>query len=92
MKLGMFWQLRMAFGEDFYPRLHRHYRENPRHFADNEAKVPHFMKTASLISGKNLEPFFTAWGMPMADETLQEIRKYAPLEEKIWLDLDFSNP
>jgi len=92
MKLGMFWQLRMAFGEDFYPRLHRYYRENRRHFENDEAKVQHFVKTASLIAGKNLEPFFNAWGLPMTEETLQTIRKYAPLEEKIWLDLDFSNP
>ena len=90
MKLGMFWQLRMAFGEDFYPQLHRHYRENPRHFADNEAKVQHFMKTASLISGKNLEPFFNAWGLPMTEETRTEIKKQPPLQKEIWFDFNFS--
>ncbi|MBJ7988078.1 M60 family metallopeptidase, partial [Bacillus cereus] len=30
VKLVMFWQLHLAYGEDFYPNLHKLYRELPK--------------------------------------------------------------
>ncbi|MDO4583571.1 MAG: M60 family metallopeptidase [Planctomycetia bacterium] len=90
MKLAMFWQLRLAFGDTFYPRLHQDYREKQAGFADDDAKVQGFIVAASEISGWNLAPFFQAWGLPVTEETLQKIRLQKPLTIPIWENLDFS--
>ena len=48
MKVALFWQLRLAFGPDFYPRLHRAYREMPMPETD-AAKIQTFIEKASEI-------------------------------------------
>lgn len=92
MKLAMFWQLRMAFGADFFPKLHRHYRESSLELSDSNEKVQYFMKIASEISGYDLEPFFTAWGLPIDEDSRREMRKLKSLKKPIWMNFNFSNP
>ncbi|MDO4628831.1 MAG: M60 family metallopeptidase, partial [Planctomycetia bacterium] len=90
MKLAMFWQLRLAFGDDFYPQLHRYYREQDLNLPDDHAKKQEFVLATARISGWNPEPFFEAWGIPMDSQTLEEIRRFKKLEKPIWLYVDFS--
>ena len=90
MQLALFWQLRLAFGPDFYPRLHREYREMPMPETDAE-KIQTFIFQASKISGRNLEPFFEAWGLKADPKTLEKIRKFRKLEKPIWLNFEFSD-
>lgn len=91
MKLAMFWQLRLAFGNEFYPQLHRYYRENELDLPNDEAKVQAFIRVASEISGWNLEPFFDAWGLPIEPETRIAIQRWKKLPKPIWQNLEFSN-
>ncbi len=74
-KLGMFWQLRMAFGNNFYPWLSQAYRvlsseSIPVTSADKEQQ---FMFMASKISQRNLVNFFKFWGIKISDDTIAKI-------------------
>jgi len=77
VKLGMFWQLDLTFGKDFYARLGHRYRtlpesERPR---NNEEKVQLFILEASRVSLHNLTPFFVMWGIKLADETRHKLNQ-----------------
>ena len=58
MRLGMFWQLELAFGEDFYPSLHKRYREEQKSLSSEQAKRQYFVVSASKISGKKSNSIF----------------------------------
>ncbi|MDO4551844.1 MAG: M60 family metallopeptidase [Planctomycetia bacterium] len=90
MKLCMFWQLRMAFGENFYPQLHRYYREHDLPIKTDQDKMQYLVRVSSKISGYDLSPFFTAWGIHMTDETKNIIQEYKKLETPIWEATNFS--
>lgn len=73
VRLCMFEQLRLAFGDEFYIKLHKRTRENPPKNLDNQGKMSYFMKQSCLISGKDLSAFFKKWGFNNLGETYQEI-------------------
>ncbi|HDR4483811.1 TPA: wall-associated protein [Bacillus cereus] len=94
-KLVMFWQLDLAYGDQFYPRLHQMYRmlnqtEMPK---SNEEKKQTFIYMTSKVAGQNLIPFFDKWGLIANDATREKIEKLnlPKLEKEIWLSTD-SNP
>lgn len=62
--LVMFEQLRLGYGDDFYPSLHRLAR---RRTAASETEIPtgkdYLMYGASQAAGADLTGFFTAWGL-----------------------------
>lgn len=84
MRLGMFWQLELAFGEDFYPNLHKRYREEQKSLSSEQAKRQYFVVSASKISGKNLTPFFEQWGIEVTNESKKELAALPKLTKKIW--------
>lgn len=92
MKLGMFWQLRLAFGEDFYPRLHRYNREHSPVLETEDAKQQYFILLSSQISGYDLTPFFEAWGLYPDVRTSEAITKLKlqKLNQQIWRNMNFS--
>lgn len=90
MKLAMFWQLRLAFGDEFYPQLHRYYRDNDLPIKNDEDKVQYFIRVSSEVSGYDLTQFFEIWGLTPDPETRKEVAKYARLNAPIWKNLDFS--
>lgn len=90
VKLCMFWQLRMAFGDDFYPALHRTYRETELPTKTDVEKVQTFIRISSKVAGYDLSPFYDAWGLPPTDETRAEIGKLETLETPIWENMEFS--
>ncbi|MED2876332.1 putative mucin/carbohydrate-binding domain-containing protein [Bacillus thuringiensis] len=94
-KLVMFWQLYLAYGDQFYPNLHQMYRllhdtELPK---SDEEKKQMFIYMTSKVAGQNLIPFFDKWGLFANDATREKIEKLnlPKLEKEIWLSTD-SNP
>ncbi|WP_143174500.1 M60 family metallopeptidase [Streptoalloteichus hindustanus] len=60
-RLVMYEQLRVAFGDHFYPALHKAARtRDPQASALDKQRF--FMVAASQISGRDLTDFFTKWG------------------------------
>ncbi|MGF1919518.1 M60 family metallopeptidase [Enterococcus faecalis] len=85
IKLGMFWQLELAFGDDFYPNLHKQYREENKTFKlSNTQKQEYFMLSASRIANINLTPFFKKWGLVPSLDLEKELNKLPMLTKKIW--------
>ncbi|MGG0257142.1 M60 family metallopeptidase [Bacillus toyonensis] len=92
IKLIMFWQLDLAFGENFYPTLHQAYRLLPENELPktNDEKKQMFMYIASKVSNRNLIPFFEKWGLLASESTIQKIKElHVPdLKHEIWLGRD----
>ncbi|TXR62317.1 S-layer protein [Bacillus sp. AY18-3] len=95
VKLVMLWQLQLAYGEDFYPKLHQLYRdmsssELPQ---NDENKKQLFMISASKVAKQNLIPFFEKWGLRPNNDTIQKVAAlgYPTLTAEIWKGTD-SNP
>ncbi|MEK7019601.1 M60 family metallopeptidase [Bacillus sp. FSL R9-9410] len=75
IKLVMFWQLDLAFGEDFYPKLHQLYRAMPNEELPktDDEQIQGFIYNTSKVAQKNLLPFFDKWGLKASSETRQKI-------------------
>ncbi|MFD2386450.1 M60 family metallopeptidase [Enterococcus rivorum] len=84
LKLGMFWQLELAFGDNFYPELHKLYREEATNLSTDLAKQQYFLTSSAKIANKNLLPYFEMWGLPITKETRDTLQKYPKLTHKIW--------
>lgn len=86
IKLAMFWQLHLTFGEEFYPRLHRRYREfDERLVPSSDAqRQQSFIIETSNISQINLIPFFEMWGFPIEQNTQNQLSHLPVLDQSIW--------
>lgn len=75
VKLVMLWQLHLAYGDDFYPNLHKLYRETPEDQLPktDEDKIQTFIYNASKIAKQNVLPFFDQWGLKATQETRQKV-------------------
>ncbi|MBK5345725.1 discoidin domain-containing protein [Bacillus sp. TH44] len=75
VKLVMLWQLHLAYGDDFYPNLHKLYREIPEDQLPktDEDKIQAFIYNTSKIAKQNLLPFFDQWGLKATQETRQKV-------------------
>ena len=86
LKLGLFWQLKLAFGDQFYPQLHQLYRlmqdTPPTH--DNHEQKQLFILTVSNLVNINLSPFFSKWGIEPDLNTLSHISFLPKLKKNIW--------
>ncbi|PHB80586.1 hypothetical protein COE94_26880, partial [Bacillus toyonensis] len=95
VKLVMLWQLQLAYGEDFYPKLHQLYRDMPSNELPqtDETKKQLFMISASKVAKQNLIPFFEKWGLRPNNDTIQKVTAlgYPVLTAEIWKGTD-SNP
>ncbi|KXX91806.1 M60 family metallopeptidase [Bacillus cereus] len=95
VKLAMLWQLHLAYGGDFYPKLHQLYRDMPSNEIPqtDETKKQLFMISASKAAKQNLIPFFEKWGLRPNNDTIQKIASlgYPNLKAEIWESTD-SNP
>lgn len=86
VKLGLFWQLKLAFGDQFYPQLHQIYRlmrNNPPP-SDNHAQKQLFIRTVSNLVKINLSPFFSKWGIEPDLNTISEVSFLPKLKSNIW--------
>ncbi|WP_242242126.1 M60 family metallopeptidase [Bacillus cereus group sp. BfR-BA-01309] len=95
VKLVMLWQLQLAYGEDFHPKLHQLYRDMPSSELPqtDETKKQLFMISASKVAKQNLIPFFEKWGLRPNNDTIQKVAAlgYPILTAEIWKGTD-SNP
>ncbi|KWX69784.1 NPCBM/NEW2 domain-containing protein [Paenibacillus jilunlii] len=93
-KLEMLWQLNLAFGDNFYPDLHRLYREMAK--ADlpttDDQKKQAFILSTSKVAHYDLTPFFDKWGLTATDETRNKIKSLnVPLlTAPIWFGSDYN--
>lgn len=81
VKVAMFWQLQMAFGDNFYPTLSQLYRTNHLGVSD---KQQDFVQITSKLVNRNLLPFFEKWGVQVSDETKAIVSQLPPLKTNIW--------
>ena len=72
IRLCMFHQLWLAYGDSFYQQLHKLTREEKPVFKDDAARMRYFMLKACQISGHDLTAFFKKWGL-QADSVYAEI-------------------
>ncbi|PEC61196.1 hypothetical protein CN575_19115, partial [Bacillus wiedmannii] len=88
VKLVMLWQLHLAYGDDFYPNLHKLYRELPEDQLPktDEDKIQAFIYNTSKVAKQNLLPFFDQWGLKASTETRQKIEalNHPTLIAPIW--------
>ncbi|MBN2449171.1 MAG: M60 family metallopeptidase [Lentisphaeria bacterium] len=84
--LVMYIQLREAFGWDAYKRVFAEYRSLPKDQkpADDDAKRDQWLMRFSRTVGRNLGPFFEAWGVPTSEEA-----RRAVAELPVWMPDDF---
>ncbi|MGE6501068.1 M60 family metallopeptidase [Bacillus wiedmannii] len=75
VKLVMLWQLHLAYGDEFYPNLHKLYREIPEDQLPktDEDKIQAFIYNTSKVAKQNLLPFFDQWGLKATQETRQKV-------------------
>lgn len=86
--LQMYIQLQDAFGWDAFKKVFAQYRDlkpNERPKSDNEKRDQWMMRFSRAV-GKNLGPFFQAWGVPIGQEALNSIKNYP-----IWLPENLRN-
>ncbi|WP_268625150.1 NPCBM/NEW2 domain-containing protein [Paenibacillus alvei] len=93
-KLEMLWQLNLAFGDNFYPALHRLYREMAQ--ADlpttDDQKKQAFILNTSKVAHYDLTPFFDKWGLPATNDTKNKINALGLplLTAPIWFGSDYN--
>lgn len=85
-RLGVFLQLHMAYGKEFFPTLNQEYRllspaEKPKTDAE---KYQTFIKMTSKVANRNLIPFFEKWGIHADQTTINAIAQYPELTKDIW--------
>lgn len=73
MRLGMFQQLWLAYGDAFYHTLHKRVRTEAPSSGTDEVEMRTFMLYASQISGHNLGQFFRDWGLNVNQSVYDEI-------------------
>ena len=62
IRLGMFYQLQIAYGEDFYKNLHKQIREDNPYVGSKEDRMRVFMLYACKSANRDLTNFFKTWG------------------------------
>lgn len=94
VKLIMFWQLRLAFGKNFYPMMNRYIREfgytQLPSTGSKEWGKQIFIYMSSMCSERNLTPFFEMWGIYPSAETKAKIAHLETLKQPIWNNRDNS--
>jgi hypothetical protein len=79
LALQMYAQLRIAFGWDVYRKVFAEYRALPRGERpdSDDEKRDQWMVRMSRATGRNLGPFFQAWGVPTSDEARESLADLA---------------
>jgi hypothetical protein len=86
LALTMYHQLRMGFGWEPYFKVFAEYRDLPsggRPKTDQE-KRDQWMIRFSHAVGRNLGPFFEAWGVPVTEGALEQIKELPAWMPEDW--------
>jgi hypothetical protein len=94
-RLVMFRQLQLAYGWEFYTKLHIAYRElsEEEQPQNKQQKIDLFVYMACKISGDNLLEFFNKWGLrysPSAGEKVNKLKLPKP-QLDVWTLVEKSN-
>ncbi|WP_316788614.1 M60 family metallopeptidase [Pedobacter frigoris] len=73
IRLYMFHQLWLAFGDNFYKQLHKVTRVELPTVSTDAEKMRYFMLKACSVSGRNLTNFFRKWGFLVNESVYTEI-------------------
>jgi hypothetical protein len=73
VRLAMFHQLWMAFGDNFYKDLHKITRVELPNVSTDAEKMRYFMLKSCSVSGRNLTNFFRKWGFLVNESVYTEI-------------------
>lgn len=73
VRLAMFQQLWLAFGDEFYQELHKQTREEQPAVNTRDEKMRYFMLKACTISKTDLSMFFKKWGFKTNNTVYSEI-------------------
>jgi hypothetical protein len=76
LALTMYHQLRMGFGWEAYSKVFAEYRDLPKaeRPKTDQDKRDQWMVRFSRAVGRNLGPFFEAWGVPVTEGALEQIK------------------
>ncbi|RCI08339.1 hypothetical protein L249_8812 [Ophiocordyceps polyrhachis-furcata BCC 54312] len=81
VRLAMFEQLRVIFGDGFYHALHAMARESPPRRTTDEKKL-FFMSRASSIAKLNLRDYFEKWGLRPQPTAVEWMARFpTPVED-----------
>jgi hypothetical protein len=83
VRLCMFQQLKLAYGDAFYHQLHRLARRDANRPSTTDTRMRWFMVNASRAAGRNLSAFFKAWGLKLS-ATAATDAAYAEVEDLIF--------
>jgi hypothetical protein len=86
LALIMYHQLRMGFGWETYKKVFAEYRELPREQRpkSDDEKRDQWLVRFSRAAGKNLGPFFEAWGVPTSTKARESIKDLPEWMPKDW--------
>ncbi|WGD36867.1 M60 family metallopeptidase [Lysinibacter sp. HNR] len=83
VKLGLFEQLRIAYGDNFFPRLSQEYRvHNALHQSESNTSTQQqqLILNASRVAQRDLSTYFKNWGLTVSAETAQKLAEF-PLSQ-----------
>ena len=88
VQLGLYWQLHLAYdgGDrpmDFYNRFFKAWKAGT-YFGGETGYADKVARTASAVAGRNLEEFFTRWGMVLSDGTRAALANYPAEPRAVW--------
>lgn len=86
----MFWQLQLTFGDEFYRRVGKNYRDSQERPSTSEEKIQRFILETSRVAGYDLSPFFTMWGLAPSAATTSALASMnlTLLTDPIWQNRD----
>ena len=92
LALRMYVQIQQAFGWDAYEKIFSEYRalvgsQKPK---NDDEKRDQWMVRMSRTVGRDLGPFFEAWGVPTSDEARRSISHLQDWMPDGWLDEPFA--
>ncbi|MFK4899210.1 M60 family metallopeptidase [Lactococcus petauri] len=86
--VGLFEQLRIEYGTEFYGQINQYYRE----YSDSEGwrnydAMQNFIIVSSKVANRNLIPFFKKWGIRPTENVRNKLSSLPLLEKNIWLNI-----
>jgi hypothetical protein len=86
LALIMYHQLRVGFGWETYKKVFAEYRDLPKDQRpkNDDEKRDQWLVRFSRASGKNLGPFFEAWGVPTSSTARDSIKELPGWMPKDW--------
>ncbi len=73
LRLGLYQQLWLAYGDEFFIQLHQAIREEQPDIQLKEEKMGYLMRKASVVSGHDLSNFFRRWGFRVGESYYAEL-------------------